>query len=111
MTEYVIIRVTKYILSVPDKEGISSELIPNIIVLGTTKVDYNIIIISFGSYTQVLEKNENIMRIRMVCEIYLGPLNENGSYFFISLVLWMKINCNQWHEFPITEDVAHKCMN
>ena len=49
MTEEMILGVTKMLNEFPNKEGISSDLSPDAIVLGTPKLDYNNIKLYFGS--------------------------------------------------------------
>ena len=54
MTENLMLGVTKMVNAFPNKEDISLDLRPDAIVLGTPKLGYNNIKLSFGSYVIIL---------------------------------------------------------
>ena len=95
MTEEMIIEVTKMLNAFPNKEGISSDLSPNAIVLGTPKLDYNNIKLSFGSYVNLHDGTDNTMKSRAVSAITLRPSNEHSSYYFMSLRSGRRLNSSR----------------
>ena len=80
MTEETILGVTKMLNAFPNMEGISSDLSPDAIVLGTPKLDYNNIKLSFGSYVNLHDGTDNTMKSRTVGALNLRPSNEYGNY-------------------------------
>ena len=69
----------------PSKNGISSDLIPAAIVLGSPNPDHNKLKITFGAYAQVYIGTKNSTKQRRVGAIVLRPANERGGYYFMSL--------------------------
>ena len=62
----------------PYKNGISSDLIPEAIILGSPNTDYNQLKITLGSYTQVYIGTTNSTNWRTVREISLSPENQRS---------------------------------
>ena len=95
MTEEMILGVTKMLNAFPNKEGISSDLSPDAIVLGTLKLDYNNIKLSFVSYVNLHDGTDNTMKSRAVSAITLRPSNEHSSYYFMSLRSGRRLNSSR----------------
>ena len=64
----------------PSKNGISSDLSPAAIILGSQNPDNNKLSITFGAYAQVYIGTTKITKQRMVGAISLRPENERGGY-------------------------------
>jgi hypothetical protein len=79
--------------SFPHPKGVSQELSPQSIVVGS-EVDYNKHCrLEFGEYVQMHEEHDNSMAMRMVGAIALGPTgNAQGGYYFMSLKTGRKLN-------------------
>ena len=69
----------------PPQNGISSDLIPVDIILGSLNLDYKNINITFGEYAQVYIGTTNSNKQRTVEAITLRPSNKQGGYYFMSL--------------------------
>ena len=67
------------------KNGISNNLSPAAIILGSPHPDYNKLKITFGAYAQFYICTNNITKQRTVGAIELRPVNEQGGNFFKSL--------------------------
>ena len=48
------------------------------------------------------------MKHRSVPGIALGPSNEHGGHYFMSLFTGKRINSNKWDELPISEEVIER---
>ena len=75
----MVIGATKLLNTFPNKDGIGQDLSPNAIVLGTLKLDYNNIKISFDSYVNLYDGTDNTMNSRTIGTIILRVSNEHGS--------------------------------
>ena len=69
----------------PIQNGISSNLRPETIILGSPNPDDNKLRIIFGAYVQVYIGTTNSTKQRIIGEIALRPANEGGGYNFMSL--------------------------
>ena len=87
----------------PSKNGISSNLIPAAIILGSPNQDYNKLKITFGAYAQVYIGNTNSTKQGTVGVIALIPANESGGYYFMSLATGKHIHAFIWTELTINE--------
>ena len=67
----------------PSQNGISSDLSPAAIILGSKNPDYNKLKIAFGAYAQVYIGTTN--SFFYVGVITLRPANEWGGYYYFSL--------------------------
>lgn len=108
MTTWMIEGSVDWMNAFPNKEGMSRTLSPRSIVLGTPRVNYAAVRISFGAYAMVHDGTTNTMRSRTVEAIALRPSNSNGAYFFMSPDTGRIINTGQWVELPITAEVVDR---
>ena len=69
----------------PSKNGISSDLIPAKIILGSLNLYYNKINITFVAYAQVYKCTTNNTKKSKVGAILLRPEKKPGGYYFIFL--------------------------
>ena len=69
----------------PPQNGISSDLIPVFIILGSLNLYYNKLNITFGAYAQVYIGTTNSTKQRTVEAISPRPENKQGGYYFMSL--------------------------
>ena len=92
----------------PSKNGISSDLIPAAIVLGSLNIDYNKLNIIFGSYEQVYIGTKNSTKQRTVGQIALRPENEKGIYYFIYLATRKQLHAFIWIELPTNDQVISR---
>ena len=76
----------------PSKNGISSDLIRETILLRSPNPDYNKLKITFGSYTQVYIGTTNSTNQRTLGEIVLCPEKEWGRHHFLSLATGKKLH-------------------
>ena len=74
----------------PAENGILNKYSPLTVITGRPSVDYNDILLDFGTYTEVYEDNGWITssnRFRSTPAICLGPtFYRNSGYYFLSLV-------------------------
>ena len=91
--------------SFPAKEGVSSTISPAGIVTGRNLPDFNNKQIPFGAYAWVFTKTTNTMKSRRVPAIALGPSNEWGGHYFMSLYTGKKLHSYDWVETPIDDEV------
>ena len=89
----------------PARTGISQDLSPAAIVLGTPHFDCNMLKLSFGAYAQVYDSTDNSPKPRSVGGIALRPSNGRGGYYFMSLEFGKRIHSNQWTELPLPQHV------
>ena len=101
MLEYVVTCLNLF----PAKRGVSTVLSPASIVLGSLKLDCNLLKVSFGAYAQVYDTTDNSPRPRSVGAIALRPSNGRGGYYFMSVESGKRIHSNQWTELPIPPHV------
>ena len=90
------------------KNGISSDLIPEAIILGSPNPDYNKLTITFGAYAQVYIGTTNSTKHRTVWTIALITENERGGYFFMYLATVKQIHDFIWTELPINDQVTSR---
>ena len=69
----------------PSKNGISRDLSPAAIILGSPNPDYNKLKIKFGAYAQVYRGTNNSTKQRTVGVISLLPENERDGYYYLFL--------------------------
>ena len=106
---YGLIDSTIYWLnSFPSKGGASQTISPAGIVTGRNSPDFNNKYIPFGAYAWAYTKTTNTMEMRRVPGIALGPSNEWGGQYFMSLYTGKKIHSYDWVETPIDEDVISR---
>ena len=74
-----------YLNVFPSKNGISSDLSPAAIILGSPNPDYNKLNIKFGAYAKVQIGTTNSTKQITVGAVALRPANERGWYYFMSL--------------------------
>ena len=91
--------------SFPSKGGASQTLSPAGIVRGRNLPNFNNKSIRFGAYAYAATKTSNDMKPRKVPCIALGPSNEWGGHYFMSLYTGKRIHSYDWDEVPIDEDV------
>ena len=94
--------------SFPSKGGASDTVSPAGLVIGRNSPDCNNHYIPFGSYAWVQQKTTNTMKSRKLPCISLGPSNEWGGHFFMSLYTGKKIHAYDWTELPIDKDVIDR---
>jgi hypothetical protein len=92
----------------PSKNGVSDFLSPSSIVQGHNKPDFNHKTIVFGSYAMVFVGTQNNMKARSVPAIALGPSNEWGGHYFMSLFSGKRLHSYNWHELPIDDAVIDR---
>ena len=81
MTRFLVQDMIAFLSMFPYKNVISSDLRPEVIVLGPLNPDYNKLKITFGAYIQVYIGTTNSPKQKMVGEITLRPANEKRVYF------------------------------
>jgi hypothetical protein len=105
MTRHLVETAVYWLNSFPSANGVSQTLSPANIVLGRPNTDFTKPKISFGSYAFVYTGTTNTMKSRSVPGIALGPSNESGGYFFMSLYTRKRLHSYHWKELPIDQDV------
>ena len=105
MVQSLIARVVKCINAFPIKNGISSTMIPYMIVESKCKPDFNHKQITFGSYDMVYTGTTNDMKIRIIPSISLNESNERGGSYFMSLYIVKLLPSYQWTYLPIDDNV------
>ena len=76
----------------PSKNGISNDLIPAAIILGSPKPDCNKLRIMFGEYSQKHIGTKTSTNYTTVVSIVLLSANEWGGYYLMSLDTGIKIH-------------------
>ena len=87
MTRYPVQDMITYLNMPPSKNGISSDLIPAAIIIGSPNPDYNKLKITFWAYAQVYIGTTNSTKKRTVGVIELKLANQRGIYYFMSLAI------------------------
>ena len=80
----------------PSKNEISSNIIPEDIIIGSLNPDYNKLRITFVSYAKVYIDNNNIAKHRTVGVIAPIPEKDRGGYYFMSLATSKHIHAFVW---------------
>ena len=95
--------------SVPQKNGLNSELSPRTIVTGQ-KLDFKRHCrFQFGQYVQTHEEHNNSMSPRTVGALALCPTgNAQGSYYFMSLSTGRVLNRLRGTPLPMPDDVIDR---
>ena len=93
------------------KNGISSDLSPAAIILGSPNLDYNKLKIIFGAYAQVYRGANNSTKKRTVGAISLILVNERGGYYFMYLATVKKLHAFIWTELPINDRFIFRVNN
>ena len=109
--QHLMMHVVHYLNIFPWKYGVSQELSPESIVIGSPPPDYNKIRIEFGSYAQVYDapSPSNTPRSRSHGAIALGSTgNAGGAYYFLSLASGEVISRHQWTICPIQDEVIER---
>ena len=93
----------------PAPSGVSDTINPSTIVASRPSPDYNVMTsIAFGTYVQVdNEPNPaNTITTRTTGAIALNPVvNEQGAYYFMSLMTGKRLNRQSWTILPMGTDV------
>jgi hypothetical protein len=92
----------------PAKDGISTTISPKTIVTGAPAPDYNDMKLEFGTYVHVYEDHtiKNDMKARTTPAITLNRTdNQQGGYYFMSLVTGDRLSRRQWTVVPMSDDV------
>ena len=106
---YALVELVIYWLnSFPSKGSVSETLSPANLVTGRAAPDFNKGYIQFGAYAWVHVKTTNTMKARRTPCIALGPSNEWGGHFFMSLYSGKKLHVYDWVEAPIDRDVISR---
>ena len=72
--------------SFPKDDGVSEHMSPLSIITGQVHMDYNKLLLEFGSYVQLFDQSVNTIRSRTIGIITLNPTGyESGTYWFMSL--------------------------
>ena len=95
----------------PSKNGISSDLSPASIILGSPNPDQNKLKIAFGAYSNFYIGTTNSTKHITLGEIALRPENERGGYYFISLSTGKQLHACIWTELPINDQVISRVNN
>ena len=108
MIEHLLLRIIMDLNAFPTKTGISSDLSPASIVLQTPSLDYDNIMLAYGSYCQVYTKTDGSMRQRSVGAIALRPSNERGGFYFMSLNTGKLIHAFIWEQLPLDDHIIDR---
>ena len=92
----------------PSKNGVSSDLRPAAIILGSPNPDYNKLKITFEAYIHVYIGTTNSTKHRTVGAIALILENERGGYYFISLATKKQLHDFVCIELPINDHVISR---
>ena len=92
----------------PSKNGISSDLLSEAIILGSPNPDYNKLKITFGSYAQVYIGTKKITKKRTVGAIEICLEKEWGGHYFMSLETGKQLHTYIWTYIPISEQVIQR---
>ena len=95
----------------PSKNGISNDLSPASITLGSPKPYYNKLRITFGEYAQVHIGTTNNTKQITVVEITLRSENKLGVYYFMSVYTGIQLHAYICTELLINEQVIHRVYN
>ena len=95
----------------PSKNGISSNLIPEAIILWSPIPDYNKLKITFGAYAPVYIGTTKSTKQRTVGVIALRPANERGGYYFMFLSTRKQLRDFICKELPINYQVISRVKN
>ena len=111
MTIYLVQDMIACLNTFPSKNGISSDLIPAAIIIGSPNPDYIKLKIIFGAYVQVYIGTTNSTKQRMVGAIALLPENERDGYYFMTLATGKQLHAFIWTELPINDQVISRVNN
>ena len=90
------------------KNGISSDLIPEAIIIRSLNPDRNKLKTTFGSYGQVYICTTNITNQRTVGDISMQPENEWGGHYFMLLATGKQLHTYICTEIPINKQVMQR---
>ena len=85
----------------PLKNGISSDLTPVEIIIGSPNTYYNKLQITFGEYSQVCIGTTNSTKKITVVLIALRPDNEQVRHYFMSLATLKQLHAHIFTELTI----------
>ena len=92
----------------PSKNGISSDLIPAAIILGSPNPDYNNLKITFGAYKKVYIGTTNSTKQIKIGAITHRPENERGRHYFMLIFTVKRLHSYIWTYLPINEQVIQR---
>jgi len=108
MVVELMMRLTDWQNSFPNSLAVNQFTPVNTIIEGHDKIDYKKVLLRFGSHCMFFEKITNDNKPRTVGVIALQQSNQQGGYFFMSLVTGCCIHSNQWQALPITQEVIDR---
>ena len=108
MTKHLVDTAVYWLNSFPSENGISATLSPGNIVLGRSNADFSKPKIAFGTYAFVYTGTNNTMKSRSVPGIALGPSNEWGGHYFMSLYTGKRLHSYHWKSLPMDKDVIDR---
>ena len=103
MTIYMVQDTITCLSMFPSKNGISSDLRPEAIILGSPNPDYNKLKITFGAYIQVYIGTTISTKQITIGAIELRQANERGRYYFMSLATEKQLHAFIWIELSIND--------
>jgi len=109
--QHLMMHVVHQLNIFPWKYGLSHELSPETIMIGSPAPDYNKLKIEFGSCAQVFDapNPSNTPRSLTHGTIALGATgNAGGAFYFLSLASGEVISQHQWTDCPIQSEVIKR---
>jgi len=110
MLRYLVLYVVRLLNIFPSKNGVSKALSPITIMTGAPPPSYHFFSLEYGTYVQVHDNPTitNTTGSRSTGAIALGPANDHGGWFFMSLMTGKRLLRYSWTELPIPADVISR---
>ena len=108
MTKHLVETAVYWLNSFPSENGISNTLSPGNIVLGRANADFSKPKVAFGTYALVYTGTTNTMKSRSVPSIALGPSNEWGGHYFMSLYTGKRLHSYHWKSLPMDQEAIDR---
>ena len=106
MIAELVAMATRCLNRFPKDDGVSEHMSPHSIITGCARMDYNKLLLEFGSYVQLLDQSVNTICSRTISAIALNPTGDDtGTYRFMSLKMGQVLTKGpgSWTEVPITD--------
>ena len=109
MVESLVVHAVQWLNSFPAPDSVIGNMSPRELMTGI-QVDFTKHCrLEFGEYVQTHEEHDNTMASRTIGAIALtATMNEQGSYYFMSLSTGMRIHRKQWTPLPMPDDVIER---
>ena len=105
MLDILVVGSIKLKNRLPKHTDLTKTILPAAIVEGKGKLNFIKKRVRFGAYCEVWVKTKNNMEARSMPAIELDRSNDQGAYYFMSILTGQRLHSRWWNEKPVSDEV------